>query len=70
MKHEMVMTEHEGIYELVCPVCGKVILIHTDPPSVEIIVKGDFFASHNASMGGLDIGGISVDRNKSPSDNR
>lgn len=57
MKHEMTMTEHEGTYELICPICGKVILIHTEPSSVEIVVKGDFSASHYAGMGGLSISG-------------
>lgn len=58
--HVMTMTLHEGTLEIVCPVCGRTILIDVLPFNRRFVDKGDQLASHTASMGGLHLSNVEI----------
>jgi hypothetical protein len=43
----MTMTVHEGTYQLVCPACGRVLLVEFAPFRRVVIVPGDETATHS-----------------------
>ncbi len=62
-KHEMQLetTHPSGAEEWYCPTCGRRILLRLPPTNEMIIVeRGDQYASHSGSTGGLRIGPVQV----------
>jgi len=56
MPHLMeLISTHEGSQEWICPICGRVILLETNPSRVEIVVDGDLSESHSGSTDGLSL---------------
>jgi len=54
-------SDHEGTQEWICPICGRVLLLETNPSHLSILVRGDSYASHSGNTGGLKITGMSAD---------
>lgn len=46
----------DGTWDCLCPVCGRRIWIRFEPFEKQVKVKGDEYAEHSASQGGLTIG--------------
>jgi len=53
--------DHEGSQEWVCPICGHVLLIETNPSHIEIAIEGDRTVSHSGGIGGLRVAGVKAD---------
>ena len=54
--HTMVLIgEHEGMEEWLCPSCGRRMTITWQPWKRNILEPGDVYAGHTASKGGLRV---------------
>ena len=56
-------------HEFVCDICGRHVLVHLNPSSVEedersfvVLKQGDLKSSHSGGNGGLAINGIGVEQ--------